>query len=72
LASLADVAHHKPDNCRAIIFDNEAYESPGRTFFVTANYTDLEKIAGQRDQKTLTVARVEELKKNAQAFFGGK
>ena len=29
---------------------------------------EIEKIAGQRDQKTLNVVRVEELKKNAQVF----
>jgi hypothetical protein len=39
---------------------------------VSSLQLEIEKIAGQRDQKTLNVVRVEELKKNAQAFFADK
>jgi sulfopyruvate decarboxylase subunit beta len=70
LASLADVARHKPANLRIIIFDNEAYESPGGLPSATAGDTNLEKIADASGiKKTLTVSSVEEFKKNAQAFL---
>jgi hypothetical protein len=39
---------------------------------VSSLQLEIEKSAGQRDQKTLNVVRVEELKKNAQAFFADK
>ena len=29
LVALGDVAYHKPANLRIVVFDNEAYETPG-------------------------------------------
>jgi sulfopyruvate decarboxylase subunit beta len=37
LGSLADTAHRKPSNLRIIVFDNEAYESPGGMPTATAH-----------------------------------
>jgi sulfopyruvate decarboxylase subunit beta len=45
LVSLADTAHQNPANLRIIVFDNEAYESPGGMPTVTAHGVDLVQIA---------------------------
>jgi|SRR4051812_16849179 sulfopyruvate decarboxylase subunit beta len=45
LASLADVSYHKPSNLRIIVFDNEAYESPGGMPTATAHGVNLAKVA---------------------------
>ena len=45
LASLADVAYHKPRNLRIMVFDNQAYESPGGMPSATAHGVDLTQIA---------------------------
>jgi sulfopyruvate decarboxylase subunit beta len=45
LASLADVAYHKPSNLRIMVFDNQAYESPGGMPSATAHGVDLVEIA---------------------------
>ena len=41
LASLADTAYHNPANLRIIVFDNQAYESPGGMPTATAHGVDL-------------------------------
>ena len=65
LASLADVAHHNPKNLCIIVFDNEAYESPGGLPSATARGADLEKIAdGSGITKAVTVSNVEDFKEN--------
>jgi sulfopyruvate decarboxylase subunit beta len=45
LVSLADTAYHKPANLRIIVFDNEAYESPGGMPTATAHGMDLVQVA---------------------------
>ena len=45
LASLTDAAYHKPPNLRIIVFDNEAYETPGGMPTATAHGADLVQIA---------------------------
>jgi sulfopyruvate decarboxylase subunit beta len=45
LASLADVSYHKPANLRIMVFDNQAYESPGGMPSTTAHGVDLVEIA---------------------------
>jgi thiamine pyrophosphate-dependent acetolactate synthase large subunit-like protein len=45
LASLADMAYHKPRNLRILVFDNQAYESPGGMPSATAHGVDLVEIA---------------------------
>ena len=45
LASLADTAYHKPSNLRIVVFDNEAYETPGGMPTATAHGVDLVRIA---------------------------
>ena len=45
LASLADVSYHKPANLRIMVFDNQAYESPGGMPSATAHGVDLVEIA---------------------------
>jgi sulfopyruvate decarboxylase subunit beta len=45
LASLADVAYQKPSNLRIMVFDNQAYESPGGMPSATAHGVDLVEIA---------------------------
>ena len=45
LAALADVAYHKPRNLRIMVFDNQAYESPGGMPSATAHGVDLVEIA---------------------------
>jgi sulfopyruvate decarboxylase subunit beta len=68
LASLADVAHHTPKNLRIIIFDNEAYESPGGLPSATSRGADLEKIANASGiKKGQTVSTVDDFKKHLRA-----
>jgi thiamine pyrophosphate-dependent acetolactate synthase large subunit-like protein len=45
LASLADTAYHKPANLRIVVFDNQAYESPGGMPTATAHGVDLVQVA---------------------------
>lgn len=45
LASLADTAYHKPVNLRIVVFDNQAYESPGGMPTATAYGVDLVQVA---------------------------
>jgi thiamine pyrophosphate-dependent acetolactate synthase large subunit-like protein len=45
LVSLADTAYQKPANLRIIVFDNEAYESPGGMPTATAHGVDLVQVA---------------------------
>ncbi len=45
LVSLADTAYHKPANLRIVVFDNQAYESPGGMPTATAHGVDLVQIA---------------------------
>ena len=45
LVSLADTAYHKPSNLRIVVFDNQAYESPGGMPTATAHGVDLVQIA---------------------------
>lgn len=69
-ASLADVAYHKSKNLRIIIFDNEAYESPGGLPSATARGADLEKMANASGiGKALTVSNLEDFKKHLRAFL---
>jgi sulfopyruvate decarboxylase subunit beta len=45
LAVLGDVAYHKPANLNIVIFDNEAYETPGGMPTATARGCDLVQVA---------------------------
>ena len=45
LVALGDVAYHKPANLRIVVFDNEAYETPGGMPTATAHGVDLVRIA---------------------------
>jgi sulfopyruvate decarboxylase subunit beta len=45
LVALADTAFHKPGNLRIIVFDNQAYESPGGMPSATAHGVDLVQVA---------------------------
>jgi sulfopyruvate decarboxylase subunit beta len=59
LASLADVACHKSNNLRIIIFDNEAYESPGGLPSATARGADLAQMAKASGiKKAVTVSNL--------------
>jgi sulfopyruvate decarboxylase subunit beta len=63
LASLADVAYHKPANLRIIVFDNEAYETPGGMPTATAHGVDLVQIAkGSGLKKSFSAANIDEFK----------
>src|SRR5215467_14805768 len=63
LASLADTAYHKPANLRIIVFDNEAYESPGGMPTATAHGVDLVRVAkGSGIQKSFLATTPEEFK----------
>src|SRR2546421_7791364 len=63
LASLADVAYHKPTNLRIIVFDNEAYETPGGMPTATAHGVDLVQIAkGSGLKKSFSAAKIDEFK----------
>jgi thiamine pyrophosphate-dependent acetolactate synthase large subunit-like protein len=45
LVSLADTAYQKPANLRIVVFDNQAYESPGGMPTATAHGVDLVQVA---------------------------
>jgi thiamine pyrophosphate-dependent acetolactate synthase large subunit-like protein len=45
LVALADTAYHNPTNLRIIVFDNQAYESPGGMPSATAHGVDLVQVA---------------------------
>src|SRR6266446_2944424 len=63
LASLADTAHRKPANLRIIVFDNEAYESPGGMPTATAHGVDLVQVAkGCGIKKSFPAANLDEFK----------
>jgi sulfopyruvate decarboxylase subunit beta len=63
LASLADVSYHKPANLRILVFDNQAYESPGGMPSATAHGVDLVQIAkGCGINKSFVVSTIEEFK----------
>ncbi|MBI4525811.1 MAG: sulfopyruvate decarboxylase subunit beta [Deltaproteobacteria bacterium] len=73
LASLADAAYLRPSNFRIIVFDNQAYESPGCLPTATAHGTDLEAIAkGAGIKKTLTIRSLEEFVNKIQLVFNEK
>ena len=59
---LADTAYHKPSNLRIIVFDNEAYESPGGMPTATAHGVDLVQVAkGCGIKKGFTVSSIERI-----------
>jgi len=61
LASLADTAYHKPSNLRIIVFDNQAYESPGGMPTATAHGVDLVQVAkGCGISKSFTASTIED------------
>jgi thiamine pyrophosphate-dependent acetolactate synthase large subunit-like protein len=61
LVSLADTAYHKPPNLRIIVFDNEAYETPGGMPTATAHGVDLVQIAkGSGIDRSFSAATIEE------------
>ena len=61
LVSLADTAYHKPANLRIIVFDNQAYESPGGMPSATAHGVDLVQVAkGCGIAKSFSASTVEE------------
>jgi thiamine pyrophosphate-dependent acetolactate synthase large subunit-like protein len=63
LVVLGDVAYHKPANLRIIVFDNEAYETPGGMPTATARGVDLVQIAkGSGIQKSSLARTTEEFK----------
>ena len=63
LVSLADVSHRKPANLKILVFDNEAYESPGGMPSATAHGVDLVQIAkGCGIEKSFAAANLDEFK----------
>lgn len=69
LASLADTAYHKPANLRIIVFDNQAYESPGGMPTATAHGVDLVQIAkGCGMDKSFTAATIEDFAEKIKLF----
>jgi sulfopyruvate decarboxylase subunit beta len=63
LVVLGDVAYHKPANLRIIVFDNEAYETPGGMPTATARGVDLVQVAkGSGIQKSSLARTTEEFK----------
>jgi thiamine pyrophosphate-dependent acetolactate synthase large subunit-like protein len=63
LASLADVSYHKPANLRILVFDNQAYESPGGMPSATAHGVDLVEIAKGCDiKRSYLVSGIEDFK----------
>ena len=63
LAALADVAYHKPRNLRIMVFDNQAYESPGGMPSATAHGVDLVEIAkGCTIANSHLVSQIEDFK----------
>jgi sulfopyruvate decarboxylase subunit beta len=69
LASLADTAYHKPSNLRIIVFDNEAYESPGGMPTATAHGVDLVQVAkGCGIKKGFSVSNIEDFREKIKLF----
>jgi sulfopyruvate decarboxylase subunit beta len=69
LASLADTSYHKPANLRIIVFDNEAYESPGGMPTATAHGVDLVQVAkGCGIKKGFTVSSIEDFREKIEHF----
>jgi sulfopyruvate decarboxylase subunit beta len=69
LASLADTAYHKPANLRIIVFDNQAYESPGGMPTATAHGVDLVQIAkGCGMDRSFTAATLEDFAEKIKLF----
>lgn len=69
LASLADTAYHKPSNLRIIVFDNEAYESPGGMPTATAHGVDLVQVAkGCGIKKGFSVSNIEDFREKMKLF----
>lgn len=63
LVALGNVAYHKPANLRIIVFDNEAYETPGGMPTATARGVDLVQVAkGSGIQKSSLARTTEEFK----------
>jgi hypothetical protein len=63
LASLADAAYHNPPNLRIVVFDNEAYETPGGMPTATARGVDLVQIAkGSGIKKSFSATTIDEFK----------
>lgn len=64
LVVLGDVAYHKPANLRIVVFDNEAYETPGGMPTATARGVDLVQVAkGSGIPRSFLAATPEEFKK---------
>lgn len=69
LASLADTAYPKPSNLRIVVFDNEAYESPGGMPTATAHGVDLVQVAkGCGIKKSFAVSSIEDFRDKIKAF----
>jgi sulfopyruvate decarboxylase subunit beta len=69
LVSLADTAYHKPANLRIIVFDNEAYESPGGMPTATAHGVDLVQVAkGCGIKKGFAATNIEEFREKIRLF----
>jgi sulfopyruvate decarboxylase subunit beta len=69
LASLADTAYHSPVNLRIIVFDNQAYESPGGMPTATAHGVDLVQIAkGCGIHKSFTAPTIEDFADKIKLF----
>ena len=69
LASLADTAYHNPANLRILVFDNQAYESPGGMPTATAHGVDLVQIAkGCGIHKSFTAATIEDFADKIKLF----
>ena len=61
LVSLADTAYHNPPNLRIIVFDNEAYETPGGMPTATAHGVDLVQVArGSGIARSVSAGTIEE------------
>jgi len=61
LVALGDVAYHKPANLRIIVFDNEAYETPGGMPTATAHGVDLLATTVEEFQERMEMAADNEL-----------
>jgi thiamine pyrophosphate-dependent acetolactate synthase large subunit-like protein len=69
LVSLADTAYHKPANLRIVVFDNQAYESPGGMPTATAHGVDLVQVAkGCGIAKSVVASTLEEFTEKIKLF----
>jgi thiamine pyrophosphate-dependent acetolactate synthase large subunit-like protein len=69
LVSLADTAYHKPSNLRIVVFDNQAYESPGGMPTATAHGVDLVQVAkGCGIAKSVMASTVEDFSDKIKLF----